>query len=332
MFQVAITIYWLGKSVRSWFDGPQLDLSAFTELVGHCGCAAYQSPRPRSSISSPCQSPYQAPPAAVPITSSLPFGAVPSKDNTPANWEVEELDIGAIEQEQDLEDEKAHYVLDRKTGLVHKLSSESANTSGYSSVRSSHYSDITSPKLCPDEEPEGAVGMMKYTSDSDQNKPPGNMYEYRRSSLYGQQHNTSSDSSSTYDSKMDNSAGDDHYNKFRYGSPDGTGPNSPRQTSSSSAEFIPPTRVPERRTSAAPAYDPLQFVKGSRSTNPLVETAKKTIDVMQEQKKVKAVSEMDAAEDWQSVRVYVVSFSLFYSLSYLLLICGILPYNNANIF
>lgn len=31
--QIALTIFWLGKSVKHWFLGPQLDFSSFTELL-----------------------------------------------------------------------------------------------------------------------------------------------------------------------------------------------------------------------------------------------------------------------------------------------------------
>ena len=60
-YQVALTIHWLGRSVQSWFIGPQIDTSAFVDLI------TYHSiqPPPSQSPSALSQAPMQPPaPAA----------------------------------------------------------------------------------------------------------------------------------------------------------------------------------------------------------------------------------------------------------------------------
>ena len=39
-FQVALTVYWLGKTAKKVWDGPQLDFTAFSDLVHRTGVSS----------------------------------------------------------------------------------------------------------------------------------------------------------------------------------------------------------------------------------------------------------------------------------------------------
>ena len=70
LFQVAVTIFWLGKNARKWFDGPHLDLSAFTDLV-HQGAPSVASTT--SLASTPSRAPSTPEPGAIsPIHNTSP--------------------------------------------------------------------------------------------------------------------------------------------------------------------------------------------------------------------------------------------------------------------
>jgi len=302
---VAITIYWLGKSIRNWYSGPQLDLSCFTELVGHCSNQAFQTSRPRSSVCSPVGASPLPSDWALPVTSSLPFGAVPTSEQPPAaeaHWSLEKADT--LKEEEVGDNEGVYYVQDDKTGIVHKIHSRDTTPSEYNSVLSSCYSNVASPKLHPETDPAPGLcpkpddkenPVMRLTADSSKtssSRELSNMYESRRSSSspFSQSHNASSDSSSTFDGRVGDHR-DDEYNRFRFGEGSGDSVRTSSGSGSgsgsgSSSGYRPPTRNVERRSSAAPAYDPLKFIS-SKANNPLHEAAKKTIVTMQEQKKSK---------------------------------------------
>ena len=71
-----------------------------------------------------------------------------------------------------------------------------------------------------------------------------------------------------------------------------------RSSSSSTGDFLPPTRVRRSSATTTPHVNPLQFIRPESSN--LVSTAKETMKKMEKQKEVKSKVQLEE-EDWQSV-------------------------------
>jgi len=258
---VALTVYWLGKTAKKSWDGPQLDFSSFADLVNRTGVA---SPRNSSFL-----------------------------DDSIG----EEEDILKIHRRQFSEDSgdksSAYGSLPSKTsGEEEDLGTQHTRENSIESLISCEgSSDKTQSADMPGRFPEQGWGrgagrysaVQEALFDNDDRDYPEYQDEgslsrddYDRFRFNDYAHSSSGDS------------GDPYSNHSRQSS---------TLSSSSRGDFVPRTRVTERRT-AQPAVNPLQFV-AVKPKEDLTQKAKETIEMMEKQKKDKTKIQLEE-EDWQS--------------------------------
>ena len=306
---MAITLFWLGKSVRSWHSGPQLDLSAFTDLVG-TSVSQVSSPREESSITGD------------PFEQTVSSVSEVNENNRAASPEKESLDY----TEDELEDIRAARELVGQSHSRQESGDSVAHSSGFSSGRSdsksgpgshssesqdvirhsrndsydSFISQSTNQSSNQDTslaDDEGSESSMPVTRDQLSGSLGSKPYSATLDAFYDYQDNTNQPNHQ----KNDSVSSQEEYDRFRFGDRTSSSGSLNKENKVMENSGSEGTRKPSRRSSQ-PTYNPLQFVS-AQNTNPLAQKAKDTITVMSKQKEIKKTTQVNSEEeDWQSVR------------------------------
>ena len=316
-FQVAITIFWLGKAAREFYDGPHLDLTAFSDLVNHQVAPHETSPpvshfREEESDSAtesqtsegtpglpacfPTVLRHERQPSSDSVDHSSAYGSYrsdPKSSQSSGNLGPEEDTQRTGDTSYDslsLEDP-----ILRDSGIHDPVVTPEAYNMPVRHDDSRRHSSYTKPS----EIRYSATFDSVYDgSDSDSMKRDGDQYQ----------------STPSLNSDPDSRT---HFNRSRFGSQEGintrsdsidsldynrrAGSDHSRQSSGSGDYQV--SRPSYRRTSSSspkPSANPLQFIRQDKE-NPLVEHARDVVEVMEKQKKEKVMMQ-SGEDDWQSVR------------------------------
>lgn len=307
-FQVAITVYWLGKTAKNQYHGPHLDLSAFTGLVKSQGSIFDYSPKSPHHYKQSSVDSYEH---------SSAYSSFRSEETTPTR-STQENNINTyhpLEPRSNFQDTNTaqypgeSYLQETST---HNRDNSYDSLGSYSERQ---YSDENSVDNMPVQQ----GNMLRYGSTGNVNKTYNTRYSVTHDSTYTDEprsqgkglYQSNPDLTKTYtfgevprdkDSYTRFRSGSHHdISHTRYSSTDSleyshSHGNHSRQSSDSDGVYKP---LGGRRTSSSqPPRDPLQFIKTGTGT--LTREAEEQIQIVKETKKVKAAIEHEEA-DWQSV-------------------------------
>lgn len=249
--------------MKKWYQGPQLDLSAFTDIVDNQSVVSSSFSRsPRDSIAS-TQSDRDI----------AAFLKSPSSEEPSVSWGW-------------------------KTGVSTSAEAADSETCASPVSEQSYPQDPASPNGCSASEAAGheivepdSEGMSRW------NRPSYGSEVKPTSPRHHASTNGHSRTSSNDTDPSENSSKMQDYNNFRFSS----GPSYQAPKPKAGEDYLPPTRVKERKTSSS-SYNPLQFVKAEGKS--LSEQANETIEIMKQQKLQKE-SMRTEDDDWQSVGLIV---------------------------
>ncbi len=307
---MAITIFWLGKVVKCSYDGPQLDLTAFADLVNYNFCR--NSSRNSSVFNDHNDNPEDFLPESFSRSyqhkrqesadsgdrSSSAYGSLPSEPKTSQSSEHLDDDIG-IQHTRDNS-------IDSFISEDHSCTDEKPSPLQSPSETKSH--DVTEDVF------HTTMPSIYDTANQAYSSRKENDYRYSATydSMYPRGEGSDKDiseqrSSPNLSDTSEQSKKD--YDRFRYGSTEAIhsrfsssdslenrNADHSRQSSGSGADFLPPGRTGVRKTSLT--INPLQFI--APAGNKLSDKAKETIEIMEEQKIAKAAFK-EEDNDWQSV-------------------------------
>ena len=283
--------------MRKWFTGPHLDLTAFSDLVDNQSVFSY----PRSPRDSVCSTPSErgdtqllksplidSPRSNVWQTSSesvnkssSAYGSFSSEPQSPvAGEDTARFPSSRGDPHQSFTANSDHSQQNGNSGMVN-----TEHVAGSTEVEADKMPvrNNASWRKSSGGDGRGEQASPRYSASQDA------MYDPTK--LQRLPHSTTPDRSGTDGTHVE------EYNNFRFSD----GPSPPGTKPHSGEDYLPPTRVRERRSGSS-SSNPLQFVKADGAS--LSQKAQETIEIMQKQKVEKEVMKTEE-DDWQSVSLSV---------------------------
>ncbi|XP_013384558.1 LIM and calponin homology domains-containing protein 1 isoform X3 [Lingula anatina] len=295
---VAITVYWLGKTVEGTYNGPQLDFSAFTGLIKNQGTGSLFEHTPRAHTRQDSADSYEH---------SSAYGSYRSEDvnhktSTPGHHSNTSYD--SVEQPR--------FLQDISTGSGHHQRENSYDSFGSFDRHNSDDNSFENMPVRNNMQHYGSAGNLSHSGQLRYSATLDGLYSdevpsmQQKASKFDVHHRSNPDLTKTYTFGLPaehqgryRSGSTQNIHHQRFSSTDSLDGNSygnhSRQSSGSSENAF--SKSVRRTSTANLPYDPLQFIKVGKA--PLAEEAKETITLVKEVKELKKKIEHED-EDWQS--------------------------------